>query len=224
MDIIDLDNKEENDNSIINKENEQFFIKPEYKKIKLTMKTMQNIRVNIKKFLEKTKYDVQLFSDLTDEKFVKIITMLNSCNFIEYFSNDAIERYYEIKENDFKIDRNGVVVDIKESIENFSNYLESKREKYYNLLNGFFAFEEIVKKENLGVIQEENSFLNDDGDEEEIYLMNKEKKSNNNISNVINGVNKDTEKNNSNNQENRKINRNNNNYMDDEEEDIIKKI
>lgn len=159
----------------------------EVKKIKIPIKIIQNIKGNIKKFLEKTKYDAQLFSDLTDEKFLKLTTMLNNCNFIGYFSSEAQEQFNEIKENEFKIDRNGIEIDLKERMENFSNYVESKREKYFGLLNTFFAFEEVVKRENIGAIIEENSLMIDD---EEDNVMNAVAVNNNNITNVINHNNK----------------------------------
>jgi len=154
-----------------------------FKKIKLPIKVLQNIKTNIKKFLEKTKYDAQLFSDLTDEKFLKITTMLNNCDFICYFSGEAQEQFNELKENDFKIDRNGVEVDLKERVQNFANYIESKREKYYGLLNGFFAFEEVVKRESIGAIMEENSLMVDEDEDNGVMNLGA---GNNNITNVIN--------------------------------------
>ena len=153
------------------------------KKIKLPIKILQNIKTNIKKFLEKTKYDSQLFSDLTDEKFLKVTAMLNNCDFISYFSGEAQEQFNEIKDNDFKIDRNGVEIDLKERMQNFDNYVECKREKYYGMINGFFTFEEIVKRESLGAIIEENSLMVDE--DEDLSVMNVGT-GNNNITNVIN--------------------------------------
>ena len=135
--------------------------------------------------MEKTRYDVQLFSDLTDEKFLKVLTMMNNCDFMGYFSGEAQELFNDIKDNDFKINRNGVEVDLKERIENFSSYVESKRVKYFGLLNGFFAFEEVAKRESLGAILEENSFM---VDEDQESIMNPGA-GNNNITSIVNNNN-----------------------------------
>lgn len=185
MDIVDNNNNQENENESKDENSENIVNSKEknnysFNKSKIPIKTLQNIKNNIKKFLDKTKYDAQLFSDLTDEKILKVLTMLNNCNLIGYFSNDMQEQYDELKENDFIIFRNGLEFDLKDQLKNFDDYVSKKREKYFNLIASFFAFQDIVKKECIGTILEEKSILADESQESILNTG-----LGNNISNII---------------------------------------
>ena len=185
LEFIQEDNEEDNSNNISNLEqsvnninlkkkinetinNSKLDIdKRNTKKYHLSLKILQNIKINLKKFLEKTKFDSQLFCDLSDEISLKFIALLNRTGGLKYFSEETIEKFKEIKNNDFKIENNGIETDIKNQIENYDNYIENKREKYNKLINEFLFFHDVIKKENVGtIIVEETSVLMEENYEE----------------------------------------------------------
>lgn len=200
-------NKEDVDdiNQIFNTANEEGVNNgAQVNKFHLPMKILQSLKSNIQKFLQKTKYDMQLFSDYSDEIFIKFFVLIDNSENLDFFSDDLNETYEEIKLNEYKIDRNGIELDLKERFGDYSNYLVNKKQKYFNLLNEFFSFYDVLKKESVNVIQEcENSLMYDE--EEEFY--DNDNKSNNNVTNNY----KIEEKNIKNNAEQRKNNNSNSN-------------
>jgi hypothetical protein len=166
---------------------------PKNKKINFNNKNRTNILMNLNKFNNKTKYDLQIFSDSTDEIFIKFITLLNETEFINSFSNEAIKEYEDIHDNDFKVDRNGIDFDIGERLKNYKEYKKSKEDKYKSEIEYFLSIFEVLKNEENYISKDDvNMIINEEdeeiNDEESAVKFKKEnRKSNKNNNNNING-------------------------------------
>jgi hypothetical protein len=166
---------------------------PKNKKVFYNNKYRMNILTNLNKFSNKTKYDLQIFSDSTDEIFIKFITLLNETEFINSFSNEAVKEYEDIFDNDFKVDRNGIDFDIGERLKNYKEYKKSKEDKYRAEIEYYLSIFEILKTEEYFTSKDDVNMVINEVDEEineeesAIKVKKDNRKSNNNDNNNISG-------------------------------------
>ena len=167
------------------------------KKANLTNKSRKNICQNINKFMNKTKYDTQIFSDSTDEIFIKFITLLNDTELIDSFSEETVKEYNDIYDNDFKVDRNGIDFDIGDRLGNYKDYRKNKEEKYKSEIEYFLSIFEILKSEEFTQMKDDvNMVINEEDENVENFEEESEKNrksgrgrnsggdSNNNLNNI----------------------------------------
>lgn len=144
----------------------------EIKTAKFTVKykNKQNLRTNLKKFFEKTKFDLFLLNEANSSesfymKLFPFILKLNDYSALKTISENCLGSHLDsVKENNFVVNfPNGAMDFSNEEKQNeLKDYVENKTNKYYKTIEEYWTFIESLKEDKLYAILEENSGIEED--------------------------------------------------------------
>ena len=136
----------------------EYFEKGNFKS-KLT--NLKNLVNNIKKFFEKSRIDIFMLNDISEEMTLKLFPYIYTLKKFDTNISDNFEKYLEkLESQDLIIGESKI--DLKEKFCEMSEIIRNKEDKYFKKIDEFYTFLESLKKIKYSVINETNESINDD--------------------------------------------------------------
>jgi len=139
------------------------------KKIRIKYKNKNSIKMNLVKFFEKTKFDIFLINEISEEnfliKFFPFLLKFNDYIPLKNLSEEVLYKHYEIMNTkNFVYEFSDRTLDLGNvsKVTELKNYVENKRSKYYKMIEEYCHFINSLKNDKFNSIPEENSGLEDE--------------------------------------------------------------
>jgi hypothetical protein len=164
------------------------------KKFEVGYRIKNNLKINIKKFFEKTKYDHYILQEMSDEasylKLLPFILLLDESNILKSLSDSLSSNLDSLRNTNFRYEVSGREMDLsnEERRNELKEYVYNKEINYYKQIEEYQAFINSLKNYKLNIIEEESSRIY----EEEENIFEEEKPKANKVRKISDDVESDS--------------------------------